>query len=76
MVSILNFATVTTTYTATDGNVADAVNGSEIGKEVVENNNGATKTGKLFKKVSDETYEIARDSISAGLIISIKRVQH
>lgn len=29
----------------------------------MENNNGATKTGKLFKKVSDETYEIARDSI-------------
>lgn len=32
IVSILNLATVTTTYTATDGNVADTVNGSEIGK--------------------------------------------
>lgn len=42
----------------------------------MEDNNGATKAGKLFKKVSDETCEIVRDSISAGLIISIKRVQH
>ena len=63
IVSILNLATVTTAYTATDGNTTDAVSGSEIGKGAVENNNGATKTGKLFKKVSDETYEIARDSI-------------
>ena len=38
IVSILNLATVTTAYTATDGNTTDAVSGSEIGKEVVENN--------------------------------------
>lgn len=58
------------------GDVSVAVNASEVGKGAVENNNGATKAGKLFKKVSDETCEIARDGISAGLIISIKRVQH
>lgn len=40
------------------------MSGSETGKGgAVENNNGATKAGKLFKKASDETYEIARDSI-------------
>lgn len=71
-----NLTTVATTYTVTDGNVADAVSGSEIGKGASEHNNGATKSGKLLKKVSDKTYEIAKDSIFAGLIISIKRVQH
>jgi identified by metaGeneAnnotator len=38
--------------------------GARLARGAVENNNGgATKAGKLFKKVSDETYEIARDSI-------------
>ncbi|MCG6833955.1 hypothetical protein C0159_09045 [Moraxella catarrhalis] len=32
MANIINIATVATTYTATDGNVADAVSGSETGK--------------------------------------------
>ncbi|MPX19653.1 hypothetical protein CPI31_08875 [Moraxella catarrhalis] len=36
IVSILNLATVTTAYTATDGNTTDAVNASEIGKVGVE----------------------------------------
>ena len=36
IVSILNLATVTTAYTATDGNTTDAVSGAEIGKVGVE----------------------------------------
>ena len=36
IVSILDLATVTTAYTATDGNVADTVSGAEIGKVGVE----------------------------------------
>ena len=36
IVSILNLATVTTAYTATDGNTTDAVSASEIGKVGVE----------------------------------------
>ncbi|MGK8264475.1 VENN motif pre-toxin domain-containing protein [Moraxella nonliquefaciens] len=36
IVSILNLATVTTAYTATDGNTTDAVSAAEIGKVGVE----------------------------------------
>ncbi|MFL1733100.1 HNH endonuclease, partial [Moraxella oculi] len=61
--SILNLATATAIYTTTDGSTTDAVSGAEIGKVGVEWNHIATKTGKLFGKVSDETYEIARDNI-------------
>lgn len=38
IISILNLATVTTAYTATDGNTTDAVSAAEIGKVGVENN--------------------------------------
>ena len=38
IVSILNLATVTTAYTATDGNTTDAMSAAEIGKVGVENN--------------------------------------
>ncbi|OOS05702.1 hypothetical protein B0189_06125, partial [Moraxella cuniculi] len=37
--SILNLTTVTTAYSTTGGSVADAVNGAEIGRVGVENNN-------------------------------------
>ncbi|UXZ04807.1 VENN motif pre-toxin domain-containing protein [Moraxella nasicaprae] len=37
--SILNLATATAIYTATDGSTTDAVSGAEIGKVGVENNN-------------------------------------
>ena len=39
IVSILNLATVTTAYTATDGSTADAVSAAEVGKVGVEWNN-------------------------------------
>ena len=64
-------AGITAAFAGEDVNVA-----AGVAAEAVENNNDATKSGKLLKKVSDETCEIIRDSISAGLIISIKRVQH
>lgn len=36
--NILNLATVTTAYTATDGNTTDAVSAAEVGKVAIENN--------------------------------------
>ena len=41
IISILNLATVTTAYTATDGSTADAVSAAEVGKVGVENNANA-----------------------------------
>ncbi|QPT45535.1 VENN motif pre-toxin domain-containing protein [Moraxella nonliquefaciens] len=60
MVSILNLATVTTAYTATDGSTADAVNASELGKGAVENNNYTWTAESFGMNTSDINHAIAK----------------
>ena len=62
IVSILNLATVTTAYTATDGNTTDAVSASEIGKVGMEWNWAGTPQELQYQAELDALWiEVAGD---------------
>ena len=62
IVSILNLATVTTAYTATDGNTTDAMSASEIGKVGVEWNWAGTPQELQYQAELDALWiEVAGD---------------
>ena len=60
IVSILNLATVTTAYTATDGNTTDAMSAAEVGKIGVENNNYTWTAESFGMTTSDINHAIAK----------------
>ncbi|MCL1624326.1 polymorphic toxin-type HINT domain-containing protein, partial [Moraxella sp. Tifton1] len=69
IVSILNLATATAIYTATDDSTTDAVGGAEIGKVGVENNNDARFYGHPSDRIqiSNEEALVIKEAFSIAL---------